>query len=141
MTAKKYFQQLWWLDREIDEKIKELGYLRARAEGCSAPEITGMPKGQAEHDRVADQVAKLVDLQKYINDQWDKLIDLQTMITKQICELEDQKSRIILSCRYLRHQKWEDIGRELHYDKSTIMRIHKEALHRFERQHPEIRSM
>ena len=143
MTARKYFQQLWWLDDEINEKMKQLDELRNRAENCSAPEMTAMPRGSGTKDRLSDLVAKMVDLENYINDQTDRLIDLKAEITKQIDSMKDQRCRLILSRRYLRcsrqERAWEKIAKELHYDKSTLMDIHRTALKLFEEQHPEIR--
>lgn len=139
MTAKEYLKQLWWIDQEINEKIKELDYLRERAGSCSAPEATGMPKGGGAKDKISEVIIKLVDLQTYIDAETDKLIDLRTKITKQICKLRDQRSRVILSCRYIRQMKWEDIEAELHYEKSTLMRVHRKALMDFEHAFPEIK--
>lgn len=141
MTVKEYLKQLWWIDREINEKIKELEYLQEKAKSCSSPEITGMPKNTGAKDKISDVIIKLVDLQTYINMQTDKLIDLKTQITKQICGLRDQRSRVILSCRYLRQEKWEDIEEELKYEKSYLMRLHKKALKEFERAYPQIRKL
>ncbi|MBR4907774.1 MAG: DUF1492 domain-containing protein [Bacteroidales bacterium] len=141
MTAKEYLKQLWWLDREINEKLHEIDYLRAKAEGCSSPEISGMPKGSGGKDKISDMVIKIVDLQTYINMKTDQLIDLRARITKQICGMKNQKSRVILSCRYLRKEKWEDMEKELAYEKSSLMRFHKKALKEFEKEYPEIREL
>ena len=139
MTAKEYLQQLWWIDKEINEKMKELDYLRVKAEGCSSPEISGMPKGSGAKDKISNVIIKIVDLQTYINMKTDELIDLRAKITKQICGLKNQKSRVILSCRYLRHEKWEEIGEEMDYGERQLQRIHQRALKEFERAYPEIR--
>ena len=143
MTAKKYFQQLWLLDEEIDEKIREMDELRTQAENCSSPEMTGMPRGSGTKDKLSEIVTKLVDLQSYVNEQTDRLIDLRAEITRQINEMKNQRSRIILSKRYLRKNRqdraWEKIAKEMHYDKSTLMDIHRKALRQFEHDHPEIK--
>ena len=145
MTAKKYFQQLWLLDEEIDENNREMDELRTREENCSSPEITGMPRGSGTKDKLSEIVAKLVDLQQYVNEQTDRLIDLRAEITRQINEMKDQRSRVILSKRYLRKNRqdraWGKIAKELHYDEKTIMRLHKKALKQFENEHPKIKML
>ena len=141
MTAKEYLTQLWWIDKEINEKFREMEYLRSKAESCSPVEISGMPHGSGGKDKLSDVIVKLVDLQTYLDMQTDKLIDLRTTITKQICGMKNQKSRVILSCRYLRKEKWEDMEKELAYEKSSLMRFHKKALKEFEKEYPEIREL
>lgn len=141
MTAKEYLKQLWWIDREIDVKLRELDDLRARAESCSSPKLTGMPKNENGKDKISSLIIRIVDLSMYIDMQTDKLIDLKTKITKQICGLRDQRSRVILTCRYIRCEKWEVIQERLGYEKSSIMRIHKKALNDFERAYPEIKRL
>ena len=142
MTAKKYLQQLWWIDKEINEKNKELEELRVQAENCSSPEMTGMPKGSGTKDKLSETVAKIVDLQNYVNELTDRMIDLRAEITRQISSMPDQRSRIILSCRYLRRKRqdraWEKISKELYYDINTVMILHKKALKQFEQQYPGI---
>ncbi|MBQ9031851.1 MAG: DUF1492 domain-containing protein [Parasporobacterium sp.] len=141
MTAKEYLRQLWWLDHEIDEKYRELEYLRELAAGCSSPEITGMPKGNSGKDKISDVVVRMVDLQTYINFRTDQLIGLKEKIIKQIDEMPDPRNRILLSCRYVRRQKWDEISRRMSYDKSHILKLHKKALAEFESVHPEIRKL
>ena len=71
----------------------------------------------------------------------DYLSDVVTKITKQIDGMKNQRSRILLSCRYIRHEKWVDIQKELAYEHTSIMRMHKKALKEFERTYPEIRKL
>lgn len=141
MKVKDYLKQLWWLDREINDKIRELDYLQAKAENCSSPELTGMPKGSGSWDRVGDTTSKLIDLQAYINQRIDQLIDLRIMIMKQIDGMDDQKHRLILSYRYLRHMRWETIEKELNFEKSYLQFMHREALKKFGEMYPDIRRM
>ena len=139
MTAKEYLKQLWWIDAEIDSKVRELDDLRSRAESCSSPKMSGMPKTEGGKDKISALIIKIVDLSTYIDMRTDKLIDLKARITKQICGLRDQRSRVILSCRYIRYEKWEQIEEELGYEKSYLQRLHRKALAEFERTYPEIK--
>ena len=141
MTAKEYLKQLWWIDKEIHEKMMEQEWLKTKAEGTSPPEVTGMPRSAGGKDKISSVIIKMVDLQNYIKMRTDELIDLRITITKQINGLEDQRSRIVLSCRYLRRMKWEQIEKEMAYEKSSIMRMHRKALKEFEKKYPAIRSL
>ena len=144
MTAKEYLQQLWWIDKEIGEKQKELAELRAKAESVGSQEITGMPKAGTGKDKISAIVVKMVDLQAHINMQIDRLIDLKAVATKQIGGLKNPKSRVVLSARYLRgkeERKWERIAEELHYEESYLLRLHRKALKEFEHRYTEIRKI
>ena len=144
MTAKEYLKQMWLIDKEINEKFSQLEYLRAKAESCHSPKLTGMPGGSGPKDRVSDLVIKIAELQKYLDEQTDKLINLKTKITKQIHGLKSQRSRVILEARYLRDEegrKWERIEEDLHYEHSTLMKAHRKALKDFERRYPKIRRL
>lgn len=144
MTAKEYLQQLWYIDRELDEKARQIEYLRAKAENCSQADPSGMPKGAGGKDKISDIVIRMVDLQTYISIRWDDLVNLREKITRQINGLKNPRSRIVLEARYLRKKEersWNILERDLNYEKSSLLRIHRKALREFERRYPEIRKM
>ena len=144
MTAKEYLQQLWYIDRELDEKARQIEYLRTKAENCSQADPSGMPKGAGGKDKISDIVIRMVDLQTYISIRWDDLVDLREKITRQINGLKNPRSRIVLEARYLRKKEersWNILERDLNYEKSSLLRIHRKALREFERRYPEIRKM
>lgn len=141
MTAKEYLKQLWLIDKEINSKLSELEYLRTKAENCSSPEMTGMPRSAGGKDKISSVIIKLVELEKYINARMDNLINLRAAIIKQIDGLKNRRSRIILSARYVRLQKWESLEKELAYERSSLMQWHRKALKEFEQTYPWIRSL
>ena len=138
-AAKDYLRQLWWIDREINLKYRQLEELKARAESCASPKLTGMPKGNGQKETLSDLVIKIADLENYINKRTDGLIDLKAQIIKQIDAMKSQTDREILTRRYVLHEKWEDMAGELSYDVSYLLRLHKQALRNFESAYPEIK--
>ncbi len=138
MTAKEYLEQLRWIDREIESKEGEIEVLRARAEGRSSPRITDMPRSGGGTDNT-DVIIRMAELEKYISEQKRRLIDLKRRVTRQIYGLKDPRSRVILSCRYLQKQKWEEIEKHLAYEHSSMMKLHKKALKEFELAYPSIK--
>lgn len=44
-----------------------------------------------------------------------------------ISELENMDEQMVLRYRYLKNMTWEEIGRELHAGKTTIIRWHEKA--------------
>lgn len=144
MTAKEYLKQLWYVDDEINEKLREIEYLRTKAENCSAAESDGMPKGAGTYDKISEIVIRIVDLQTYVNIRMEDLFAMREKITKQIDGLKNQQSRIILSARYLRKKEergWGQLMKDLNYESSSIHRLHRSALREFEQTYPGIRKL
>ena len=144
MTAKEYLKQLWYVDDEINEKLREIEYLRTKAENCSAAESDGMPKGAGTYDKISEIVIRIVDLQTYVNIRTEDLFAMREKITKQIDGLKNQQSRIILSARYMRQKQdrsWSRLEKDLSYEASSLHRLHRSALREFEQTYPEIRKL
>ena len=145
MTARKYLQQMWLLDKEIDARLMELEYLKTKAEGCSSPKLTGMPGGKNRKDRIGDIVIRITELNAYIEAKTDELINLREKITKQIDGMPDQMDRVILRRRYMgktkEDRRWKMIAKDLGYEESTLKKREKDILKRFERRYPEIRRL
>ena len=140
MKAKEYLKQIWWIDKEINYKREQREMIRAKAEGVSSPQISDMPKGGQQQDP-ASLIVKLADLDNYINEQTGRLISLKADVIKQIDKITDQRSRLILTCRYLQMRKWEDIEKDMHYEHTYMMVLHNRALRLFEEVNPQIRKI
>lgn len=140
MNAKEYLKQIWWIDKEIKYRQDQADMIRARAEGRSSPQVTDMPKGGHKTD-TAGLIVRLAELDKYIKEQTDRLISLKASVIKEIDKLPDQRSRLILVCRYLQVRKWEDIENEYNYEHSYMMSLHRKALREFEEANPHIKQI
>ena len=77
MTAKEYLMQAKFLDMRINSKIQQVEALNDLATSASSV-LTGTPHNPNKPtSKMADAVAKIVDLQAEINRDIDELVDLK----------------------------------------------------------------
>lgn len=134
MTAKEYLRQLWCLDKEIEIKYRELEELRAQV-GIKAQPDPNENAGRSGNtsDPVSDIAVKIVQMEKRINRKIDRLINLKQKITKQIDSMDNRSFRMILTCRYVLMQTWDDVAESVGYERRQCIRIHGLALQEFAR--------
>ena len=132
MTAKEYLRQAYRLDHRINSDIAEMERLREMA--CSA----GSPGMEERHNpnRAADapyvrSLEKVWELNKKIYDEIDRLIDLKDQMRGAIAMVADIDEQMVLRYRYIHNMTWEEIGNQLHADRTTVYRWHGMALQHF----------
>ena len=87
MTAKEYLGQAYRLDQRINSKIEQVSSLNELATKCTTS-LTGMPRNPNHAtSRMADVVAKIIDLQAEINRDIDTLVDLKREIVSVIKDM------------------------------------------------------
>ena len=110
MTAKEYLLQAKFLDMRINSKIQQVEALNDLATSASSV-LTGMPRNPNKAtSRMADAVAKIVDLQAEINHDIDELVDLKRSISLTIKSVPNPELQTLLEKRYLCFQSWEIIA-------------------------------
>ena len=112
--SEKELSQYYWLKKEIkslEDKIEEFG------DGVSAVKIKDTIGGSSEHisiqEKKTELISKLLDaritaLEKYIE------------IERYIESVEDSEIRLIMRYRFLDLMSWNEIGNELHYDRTSV---------------------
>ena len=129
MTAKEYLSQTCRLDQQITSNIAEIARLREMDRGISSP--SWEEKVQASRNAEAPFVRcleKIMDLEKIVDSEIDTLVDLNRQIRTTVDTVANINERLVLRYRYIHNMTWEQIGRELNVDESTIRRWHKAAL-------------
>ena len=136
MTAKEYLRQLWNLDREIETKYRELEELRAQI-GIKAQPDPNENVGHSGNtsDPVSDIAVRIVQMEHRINRKIDRLINLKRKITAQIDGMENRNYRMILTCRYVLMQTWDDVSESVGYSIQNCYIIHGKALQEFYNQY------
>lgn len=130
--TKRYLGQIRHLDNIIDNRIKERSRLRERITSIST-EIRGdHVQISGTKDRVGDAVAKLVDLEREIDELVDKLIDKRRVITEQLESLSEPDYYQILYLRYVERKSFCEISCDLNRPERTIKRIHDKGMEDFE---------
>ena len=136
MTAKEYLRQLWNLDREIEIKYRELEELRAQV-GIKAQQDPNENVGHSGNvsDPVSDVAVRIVQMEHRINRKIDRLINLKRKISDQIDGMENRNYRMVLTCRYVLMQTWDDVADSIGYSVQNCYIIHGKALQEFYNQY------
>lgn len=118
----------------LSESERQIERLRERVIRIEAelmritPRLAGMPGG-ADRDKIADGVAKIVDLEQEILNRMFRLENERLRIEDEIAQLPEQQKRVI-SARYVEGKSWKKVAKETHYNAKYVFMIHRAALSR-----------
>lgn len=129
MTAKEYLRQAYRLDHRINSDIAEMERLQEMAGSVGSPgfEEHYNPNRPTEAPFVRC-LEKVWDLEQKINSEIDRLIDLKAQMREVIATASNADEQMVLRYRYIHNMTWEQIGDELHADRTTVYRWHNSAL-------------
>jgi HPt (histidine-containing phosphotransfer) domain-containing protein len=129
MKAKEYLSQAIRLDHRISSRLEQLENLKALAmrvtSNLTQEKVSG---GRNIRGPFENTMAKIIDLEKEINQEVDQFIELKQEIMDTICQVEDVNCQLVLEKRYISGKSWGDISLELGYSRSGVFRIHGEGL-------------
>lgn len=128
MTAKEYLNQAYRLDQRIRSKQEQISALNDLATDCSAT-LTGMPRNPNRGgSRMADAVAKIVDLQNEVAADMEHLVELKAEIIATIKAVDCIEYQLILEKRYISGKSWPEIAVDLGYKMRHLYKLHDDAL-------------
>lgn len=126
MTAKRFLEQAYWLDKRIERKGEEIKRLRAKLEKSNS-HISDMPRGGGGQDWT-DADVKVMELEARIRMEIARLCEVKRQIGETIDAVEDARYRTLLEMRYRNYYTFEKIAVEMHYSYMQVHRLHKAAL-------------
>lgn len=131
--AKVYLNQLRILDSKIQRRQQEVDELKqaAMSLGSVGLDPDKVRTDSPDPDPLASRIVNYVKMENEINEMIDEFIDLKHTIIGQIQMLEDANCMDVLWKRYVDRKTFVQIAEEMHYDISTIFRIHGRALQMF----------
>lgn len=128
MTAKEYLSQAFHIDQRIGSKLSQVMRLREAATSCTAT-LSDMPRPDSpSHERMADTICKIVDLEREINEDIDRLVDLKAEARRAINAVSDPDQQLILELRYLCYKPWLEIAEAMGYSEAGVYKLHGKAL-------------
>ena len=129
MTAKEYLRQAYRLDHRINSDIAEMERLQEMAGSVGSPgfEEHYNPNRPSKAPFVRC-LEKVWDLEQKINSEIDRLIDLKAQMREVIATASNADEQMVLRYRYIHNMTREQIGDELHADRTTVYRWHNSAL-------------
>ena len=112
MKVKEYLGQAYRLDQRINSDIEELGKLREMSSSIASPCLEERVQTSRNTDApFVRSLMKIMELEDKINAEIDNLVELKKQIRS-----------------YIHNLTWEQIGDELHADRTTVYRWHNSAL-------------
>lgn len=90
-----------------------------------------MPGG-ADRDKIADGVARIIDLEEEIMNRMFHLENERLRIEDEIAQLPAQQRKVI-TARYVDGKSWKKVAKEASYDAKYVFKIHRAALRRLEK--------
>lgn len=127
MTAKEYLSQIRKSDNQINNKLAEISRLREMAMSITSTLKEDVVQTSSNGDKLADTIAKIVDLENEINADVDKLVDTKKEIMSIIDTLEEPFCDLLYK-RYLHYMTWEEIAVAMHYTYQWVCELHGRAL-------------
>lgn len=120
-------QAYYWVKKNIERLENELLELETEATRQTA-QLTQERKSQNYNpDRLAELVAKIVEVQEEINRQLQQSYELVAKIEKAIEKLPERE-KYLIRARYIDCKSWEQVAVEMNYSWKQIHRIHANAL-------------
>lgn len=130
MTPKQYLRQAYRLNELINSHIREVEQLKLLSTSVPSTDFSKerVQGGKLPGDRISNIIAKIVDLEKQINDEINHFVDLKKEIHDVIEAVKSPDQRLVLRCRYIEFLTWEKTAEIMNYSIKQIHRIHSTAL-------------
>lgn len=120
MTAEE-INSIYYINKEIEQIQKELNDLKNQ-NFYKTNVLTGMPKGNSEHDIFSDYAENMKELEDMLQYNLKKLQMERKKIEKFLSSIEDAELRLIIRLRAINNMKWEEIGVQLGMSRTTASR-------------------
>lgn len=121
--------KLYYLKKEIEELKWEIKNLPE----ISAGQITGMPHSNAVSDPVFNLMLKREKLVEKLNRKIEKYVDELERIEGIIEQIDDDEIRLMARLRFIKCMKWEDIGEQVHLDRTVCSKKVRKYLNNMEK--------
>lgn len=115
--------------QELNAQLIELYYLL----DLSGIDYSGLKVQKTREDQTAKAIALFVDLKNKILKEYADCINKLEQIIDIIERVENGVLKKILTYRYIRGYKWEDISNKMHYSQRHIGKLHNKGLKAVER--------
>lgn len=127
MTAKEYLSQYRSLNDNINAKLEQVAELRRKARTVSSGSSDGT-HSSTPRDRIGEITARIVDMEREINEDIDRSVDLQREIRAAIAAVPEMRLRTLLEYKYINLLTLEETAVRMNYSYKQICRLHGQAL-------------
>ena len=127
MPAKESLSRYRWQNDRINAKLEQVAELRRKAQTVSSGSSDGS-HSSTPYDRIGEITARIVDLEREINEDIDRSIDVQREIRAAIARVTDERLQSLLEYKYINGYTLEEIAVRMDYSYPQICRLHGRAL-------------
>ena len=128
MKAINYLKQIKIMDAKINADIEELTSLETLATRTTSVLGGDRVQSSGSQQKMADSVAKIVDLREQINAEIDKFIDYKQEARELISDC-DAECITLISKRYFQFKTWESIAVDMNFTYQWVSGgLHQKAL-------------
>ena len=131
--AKEYLKRIRYYDAMIDSKLEELVMLKAKATRITPVMHDTGGIGSGSQDRLGNAVAKIVDLEKEIDNDVDSLVDLKREASSMLRKIDKTAYYNVLHKRYVQYETFEKIAIDMGYTYRNVLYLHGRALQEFQK--------
>ena len=133
LGTKQYLGQIERLDMMIQNKLSEIYQLKTMACSVTVSNSEDRIQKTSDKDKLGSTVAKIVDLEREIDELVDQFVEKRKHIIKQIDDMKNIDYYHILSMRYVSRNTFEDIAEKTNWSIRKVFSLHGKALLEFER--------
>lgn len=127
MNAKEYLQRVRKIDRLVENKIAEAMHWKTVAMGTSTNSEGERVQSSGSKQKMADAVARYVDIESEINAEIDKLADIRREIVLTIEQLPVEEYDLLYQV-YVNCKELQDVATDMDKSYSWATTIHGRAL-------------
>ena len=132
MTAEQFLKSIAASDMRITAKAEEAYRYRALAERCTSI-VTERVQTSPQNNR-EDVYVKLITASQEKEREANALIDKKIEVSRQLDQMQDKRFSELLRLKYVCCKTGEEVGEIMHFDESTMRKLHGKALNAYERQ-------
>lgn len=132
MTAKEYLQQVRTIDERINCKLADVARLQDMATRITPVLRDDVAHGGGTQDRMADTIARIIDLKAEINGDIDQLVDKKREVTAKLDKLTNRRYYTVLFRKYILFETFEQIACEMNCSWRNACYLHGQALDVFQ---------
>ena len=128
MTAKEFFQRNYYLEQRVNSRLRRLSDLRQLAGQVTSSLGREPVSGSADMHKLDGTIAKIVDMEREINEDIDRLVDAKREAMAVIRQVEHPDQQLVLELRYLDFKSWPSIAEEMELSPRWVQTLHERAL-------------
>lgn len=138
MTAKEYLSRIIILKQRITSRIDELNEMRAMAVSISVSTDREYVQSSGSGDAICNAVANIVNAEKQLAEVISQYMQEREEAKNRIEKMDDETLREILYLRYISGKSLSAVAETMHYSDRQIIRLHGEALSKFEKDNKDV---